>query len=160
FNAAGSDLSLPTGDTPTDVEAAEGDFEVAASHASWMSHFYDPDSGKNYEGLAKSSDLSDDAIQHPIFTAIKANVEVNGRVRTEARGTALCGVGRAKALPAEKNHPAPHATEPKDLRLRGCYELGLALHYFTDITQPMHAANFAATDRPRLLHSNWEGWAE
>src|SRR5262249_22018161 len=57
-------------------------------------------------------------------------------------------------------HPADHPNEPKDLHLRGCYELSLTLHYFTDITQPMHAANFAATDRPRLLHSNWEGWAE
>jgi hypothetical protein len=39
---------------------------------------------------------------------------------------------------------------------RGCYELGLALHYFTDITQPMHAANFTATDWPLKLHSNVE----
>lgn len=39
---------------------------------------------------------------------------------------------------------------------KGCYELGLALHYVTDIMQPMHAANFAATDRPLKLHSNLE----
>lgn len=38
----------------------------------------------------------------------------------------------------------------------GCYELGLALHYATDLTQPMHAANFAATDRPLNLHSHLE----
>jgi phospholipase C len=38
----------------------------------------------------------------------------------------------------------------------GCYELGLALHYATDLTQPMHAANFAATDSPVYLHSNLE----
>ncbi|MEP6861403.1 MAG: hypothetical protein ABJE66_12315 [Deltaproteobacteria bacterium] len=38
----------------------------------------------------------------------------------------------------------------------GCYELGLALHYATDITQPMHAANYAATDRPLDLHSHLE----
>lgn len=42
---------------------------------------------------------------------------------------------------------------------RGCYELGLALHYATDMTQPMHAANFAATDRPIKLHSNLEDYA-
>lgn len=42
---------------------------------------------------------------------------------------------------------------------RGCYELGLALHYATDLTQPMHAANFAATDRPLKLHSNLEDYA-
>jgi phospholipase C len=39
---------------------------------------------------------------------------------------------------------------------KGCYELGLALHYATDILQPMHAANFAATDRPLMLHSHLE----
>jgi hypothetical protein len=38
----------------------------------------------------------------------------------------------------------------------GCYELGLSLHYATDMTMPMHAANFAATDRPLNLHSNVE----
>lgn len=39
---------------------------------------------------------------------------------------------------------------------KGCYELGLALHYATDLTQPMHAANFAATDYPLNLHSHLE----
>jgi phospholipase C len=38
----------------------------------------------------------------------------------------------------------------------GCYALGLALHFFTDITQPMHATNFTATDSPVKLHSNVE----
>lgn len=38
----------------------------------------------------------------------------------------------------------------------GCYELGLALHYATDMTAPQHAANFAATDRPIQLHSHIE----
>jgi hypothetical protein len=38
----------------------------------------------------------------------------------------------------------------------GCYELGLALHYATDITAPQHAANFAATDKPIQLHSHLE----
>jgi phospholipase C len=39
---------------------------------------------------------------------------------------------------------------------KGCYELGLSLHYATDILQPMHAANFAATDWPINLHSHLE----
>ena len=38
----------------------------------------------------------------------------------------------------------------------GCYELGLSLHYATDITAPMHATNFAATDKPLDLHSHIE----
>ncbi|HEY5952611.1 MAG TPA: hypothetical protein VIV40_44230 [Kofleriaceae bacterium] len=43
---------------------------------------------------------------------------------------------------------------------KGCYELGLALHYATDILQPMHAANYAATDWPVNLHSHVEDRAE
>ena len=42
---------------------------------------------------------------------------------------------------------------------KGCYELGLSLHYATDLTQPMHAANYAATDWPLNLHSHLEGRA-
>lgn len=45
-------------------------------------------------------------------------------------------------------------------RYTGCYELGLALHYFTDLTQPMHAANFAATSPPLMLHGNLEAYAQ
>jgi Zinc dependent phospholipase C len=40
-----------------------------------------------------------------------------------------------------------------------CYELGLSLHYLTDVTQPMHASNYTATDWPVLLHSHIEGYA-
>lgn len=47
------------------------------------------------------------------------------------------------------------ALSKSDVR-NGCYELGLSLHYATDITAPMHAANFAATDNPIQLHSHIE----
>ncbi len=46
-----------------------------------------------------------------------------------------------------------------DANATACYELGLALHYYTDITQPMHASNFTAVDRPAKLHSNLEGYS-
>ncbi|HEY8074658.1 MAG TPA: hypothetical protein VIF62_11120 [Labilithrix sp.] len=46
-----------------------------------------------------------------------------------------------------------------DANATACYELGLTLHYFTDITQPMHASNFTAVDRPAKLHSNLEGYS-
>jgi phospholipase C len=44
-------------------------------------------------------------------------------------------------------------------RAGACYELGLALHYFTDITQPMHASNYTAKDWPVELHSDYETYA-
>jgi phospholipase C len=40
-----------------------------------------------------------------------------------------------------------------------CYELGLALHYFTDITQPMHTANFTMYGHPLELHGHFETYA-
>ena len=46
-----------------------------------------------------------------------------------------------------------------EAQLTACYEYGLSLHYFTDLTQPMHAANFTAVNRPAKLHSNLEGYA-
>ena len=44
-------------------------------------------------------------------------------------------------------------------RPNGCYELGLSLHYFTDITQPMHSSNYTAKDWPLELHSDFESYA-
>ncbi|MGZ3407191.1 MAG: hypothetical protein ACXVAN_12150 [Polyangia bacterium] len=41
-------------------------------------------------------------------------------------------------------------------RANACYELGLSLHYFTDLTQPMHASNYTAKDWPIELHSDYE----
>ncbi len=45
-----------------------------------------------------------------------------------------------------------------DARL-GCYELGLSLHYLTDITHPMHAALYTALSRPVHLHTHMEEYA-
>ena len=40
-----------------------------------------------------------------------------------------------------------------------CYELGLSMHYMTDVTQPMHAANFTSSDAPVFLHGDYETFA-
>ena len=37
-----------------------------------------------------------------------------------------------------------------------CHGLGLALHYETDMTQPMHATSFSALDLPTMLHAALE----
>lgn len=39
-----------------------------------------------------------------------------------------------------------------------CYQFGLALHYLTDMTQPMHSSSFAATDVPVSLHPAFEDY--
>ncbi len=71
---------------------------------------------------------------------------------------------RGKTSPVAKGRALEHAANA-DAALAtgnlwdGCYELGLSLHYMTDMTQPMHTANFAATDWPLRLHTHLEGYA-
>jgi phospholipase C len=102
----------------TNLPLHPSDTAVALSGATWESHFFDPDTGKNYKG-----------------TPATAFSETNSHV------------GRA----LENHLGAGGAT--------ACYELGLSLHFFTDLTQPMHATNFTALDRPAKLHSNLEGYS-
>ncbi|AIS58670.1 phospholipase C [Listeria ivanovii] len=40
------------------------------------------------------------------------------------------------------------------------YKLGLSIHYFTDISQPMHANNFTAVSNPIGFHSVYEGYVD
>lgn len=37
-----------------------------------------------------------------------------------------------------------------------CYELGLSLHFMTDITQPMHASNYTWMNWPVAFHTDYE----
>lgn len=50
-----------------------------------------------------------------------------------------------------------HAGEAADCYEAG-YALGLALHFCTDLTQPMHAANYTALSWPVSYHVAYEGW--
>jgi phospholipase C len=84
----------------------------------YKSHFYDPDTGKNWLG-----DTDPTAV---------------------TQGTRYFNA-------------AVQAYQAGDLATAG-YNLGLALHYFTDLTQPMHAANFTwLSSRPRFgYHTGFE----
>jgi hypothetical protein len=159
YNAAATDLTIPDGASHEEMEALNADFEVAVSQATWMTHFSDPDTGKNYLGFKMSSEIPTE-LGHPSFRAIKKVLEANGPVPVEAKGATLFRAARAVDLLSGKDVKSDHAKQPAEKRARGCYELGIALHYVTDISQPMHSANFAATDRPRLLHSHFEGYAQ
>jgi hypothetical protein len=102
-----------------DLEPGSGTLKIFFAGSTWESHFYDPDTGKNYKGTPKTS-----------FTESMAHLK------------------SAKQL---------YSTTGK--RDEACYELGLALHYFTDLTQPMHVTNFTAVNKPAKLHSNLEGYS-
>jgi hypothetical protein len=46
-----------------------------------------------------------------------------------------------------------------DLRdTESCYNLGILLHYVTDLTQPMHSSSFSALQSPKMLHPAWENY--
>ncbi len=102
-----------------DTTPGDSTVKILASGATWKSHFYDPDTGKNYQG------------------------ESSPTARSQA----------ARFLTA-----ASTGFSAKDTAT-ACYELGLSLHYLTDATQPMHAANFTAKDRALRLHTNVEAYA-
>lgn len=42
--------------------------------------------------------------------------------------------------------------------MHGCYSLGRALHYMTDMTQPMHTASFSGVSSPMWLHPYFEAY--
>ena len=99
-----------------DISPTSSTATVIASGATWAAHFYDPDTGKNYQG------------------------DTSPTAKTEA--TAHLSTAKKKLSGGDVYN--------------GCYELGLALHFFTDLTQPMHASNYTAKDFPVELHTNVE----
>lgn len=100
-------------------------------------HFYDPDTGTNYFGQRTGTALTEG------LRYFRSSVDHLADLRP--------AVARRKPLPKD------HVT---------CmgYKLGLSLHYFTDLTQPMHAANFANVFAAGMLHdwrhSGFETYAE
>jgi hypothetical protein len=59
---------------------------------------------------------------------------------------------------AHWNNSVQEASAAGGVTSGACYELGLALHYMTDVTQPMHATNFTNESFPLGCHSDYEGW--
>ena len=103
----------------SDTKPGDREAKILLSGATWKSHFYDPDTEKNYFD------------------------ETSPTARTEAEKH--LGMG-SKAWSSRDTKTA-------------CYELGLSLHYMTDVTQPMHAVNFTAISRPFGLHTDFEEYA-
>jgi phospholipase C len=86
----------------------------------WFSHFYDPDTGKNWRGATSP-------------TALTEGVRWWQTSQAEAREGQL---------------------------FEAFFHLGLSLHYLTDLTQPMHAANFTfLSSFPPGYHTAFESFA-
>jgi|GEM_PF-3094368 len=86
----------------------------------WVSHFYDPSTGKNYREQSYPTALTRGAK----FFAMARDAHVQGRTKDAG------------------------------------FHLGLALHYFTDLSQPMHASNYTFfSSLPAGFHSAVESYA-
>jgi len=119
----------------SNLRPGDGTLSIALSGASWQAHFYDPDTGQNYKGgsdtaYPRALEYFDDALE-----------------LLACDGASSCAVTRARFRFAG------------DDVQKGCYALGLALHFVTDISQPMHTALFTATDYPIKQHSHVEEYA-
>lgn len=110
---------------------------VAYTGILYEKHFYDPDTGTNYFGFTTGTALTEG------LRYFRSSVDHLADLRPS--------VARKKPIPADP------------VACMG-YKLGLSLHYFTDLTQPMHAANFANVFASGMLHdwrhSGFETYAE
>ncbi len=103
----------------------------------WKSHFFDPTTGKNWWG-----DIAPTALTQAIMFAYKS-----------LSYCAMIEDGRDKHGKSDEQ-----LAEWYD---KAGYALGLALHYFTDLSQPMHAANFINWPLSNdWRHSGFESLAE
>lgn len=103
----------------------------------FSSHFCDPDTGKNFLNFQGATALTEVQRFSASAAQLAASLLIDRRAGRRVDGQRYYDAG---------------------------YQLGLALHYFTDLTQPMHAANFANIMPTLRLddrrHSGFETYVE
>ena len=110
----------------------------------YYSHFYNPESKANFIDTYRS-----------LFSLLIPNAVLNQFAYVTAFSEAMRYAQEAAHLFAL--HPNPNDQQP---RLDAAYKLGLALHYVSDLSQPMHAANMINWPGLDWRHSNFEQCAE
>ena len=136
--------------------------DTAGATPYYTSHFYDPDTRKNYW-----EDDSPTAVERGrdfFMASLKVLTYPNGNVRFDIGRRSWYSNPLAPNLGPLKLEMVNAGTND---RWRASFKmLGIALHYLTDLTQPMHAANIAniyGGRRNPLLdwrHSKYEEYAE
>ena len=77
----------------------------------------------------------------------------------KSNGTARDHAAKHLALKDPETTVAKLLADPTCSTLKGkaaAYSLGLALHYLTVMTQPMHSSSYSAVQMPLMLHAVWE----
>lgn len=111
----------------------DADYVHPYNQGIYLWHFYDPDTGGTFlpGGWPNARSAGE-------YYFTKSVAAANGILALRTR-----------------NQPVP------DALYRDCgYNLGLTLHYLTDLTQPMHAANFTNASLPILAHKAFEDFVE
>jgi len=138
-----------------DAVTARARLTSPACTTRWRQGLYDADYRHQYNGgwfdLSPTSSTAtiaaSGATWQSHFYDPDTGKNYKGNTSPTAKTESIAHLANAKALLAANN-----VTD-------GCYELGLALHFMTDLTQPMHASNYTATDYPIHLHTNVEEYA-
>lgn len=113
------------------------DADLSETGGSRGSHFYNG-AGLDFWGAATK-----------VITYLMSPLQNQGAgsfIEQNSKGNARTNAQQRMALAAAMN-TADH-----------CYQLGIALHYMSDMTQPMHAASFSAVDIPTSLHAVFEDY--
>lgn len=78
-----------------------------------------------------------------LAAALDVSINTQGKFNPSAREKAAERIQRAAGISGSD---------------AGCRDLGFALHYLTDMTQPMHATSFSGMSAPLMLHPYFEGY--
>ncbi len=111
----------------------DADAKYPYNQGIFLWHFYDPDSGETF--LPGNYFNARSAGTYYCFLSAAAAREIHELRRT------------GRTVPAELMHAC-------------AYNLGLSLHFLTDLTQPMHAANFTNASLPVAAHHAFEKFVD
>jgi len=103
-------------------------------------HFYNPNHKDWFGRYTKST------------TYLFLGVDVSGTVSSKLKTGNLPSARKSGDTQIKKiSSSGPTAAS-------GCYELGLALHYMTDMTQPMHTSSYSGASQPIWTHPYYEAY--
>ncbi len=127
--------------------AAVQKMNTASCRVQWEGGLWDADDGNLSEtGGARGTHFYNGGGKDFLGNATKVVTYMLGLNEQNAGGN---------ARQAAKKYLAAAANLSSDAN---CYQLGLSLHYLTDMTQPMHASSFSAADIPTSQHPAFEDY--
>ncbi len=93
-----------------------------------------------YNGAGKDAWGKPSSVKTYFLAGVDVTANVDGTFQPNARESANARINRINNINSDD----------------GCYQLGLALHYLSDMTQPMHSTGFSGVSIPTMLHPMFE----